>query len=278
MDVCIMYDIVCSYRKLNGACTSLFDIYYNFVERSIPITFNMVLHTNGRYDIIYYKDEYPKIPYKRLMKLKFDTLIVSADFIGQDWELFKTFSYKNLIIIDSSKIYIDRIKYDNITAQRINSIDNKIVLGNKFNSQFINSDYEIWYHKLSKVRLNYIKNKYNTPLYNDTLHRNNNDDFFPIMDKHPSFHNYTEYFYHRYRTWDNGVTYIENIGKMIFEYLYCGKSVIYSPKNKTMDDGLTEYLNLFGIDDNKEQKLFITKEDIENKLFMNDNDLLLRLI
>lgn len=44
--------------------------------------------------------------------------------------------------------------------------------------------------------------------------------------------------------------YIENIGKLIFEYLYLNRTVDYYPYRKHTDDGLHYYLQLFGIDDN----------------------------
>lgn len=72
--------------------------------------------------------------------------------------------------------------------------------------------------------------------------------------------------------------YYENIGKLIFEFLYLGRSVYYSSKNKCFDDGLTYYLKLFDIDDNKTQKIEIKKEDIEEKLFFNDNDDILNFV
>lgn len=270
-------DIVCGYRKLNGVCTSLFDIYFNLIERNIPVTFNLTIHPNGFYDMLYYKDEYPSIPYKKLMKYSFDTLIISSDFIGQDWDIFKNFKYKNLIIVDSTKIYIDYLKNNNVTSTRLNSIKNKTVLGNKFNSQFVDNDYYIWHHKFSNKRMKYLENKY-AGRGDGVLYRINNSDTYSILDRHISYHLYNECFYHRYRSWDNGVTYVENIGKTIFEYLYMKKKVIYSPKNKTMDDGLTEYLSLFDIDDNVEQELHISKEELEDKLFMKDTDLLLDII
>jgi hypothetical protein len=45
-----------------------------------------------------------------------------------------------------------------------------------------------------------------------------------------------------------------------------------------MDDGLTEYLKLFNINDNVGQELIISPEEIKDKLFMKKDDLLIKLI
>ena len=62
---------------------------------------------------------------------------------------------------------------------------------------------------------------------------------------------------------------------MIFEFSALGKRVYYSRENKTQDDGLTEYLKLFGIDDNIDQEIKISEEELFDKLGMKDDDILL---
>ncbi len=68
-----------------------------------------------------------------------------------------------------------------------------------------------------------------------------------------------------------GSHYVENTCKILFEYLYLGKEVYYSPINKTIDDGLTEYLKLFGIDDNIEQIISINKKPLNQTLGFTNN-------
>lgn len=73
-----------------------------------------------------------------------------------------------------------------------------------------------------------------------------------------------------------GNTYFENQGKSIFEYLYFGKRVEYHTDGLKIKDGLCYYLELFGIDGTKNHiPLKITREEIEDKLFMKENDYLL---
>ena len=50
--------------------------------------------------------------------------------------------------------------------------------------------------------------------------------------------------------YDNPIKYYENIGKLIFEMNYLNRLVYYNPKHKSFEqDGLTDYLSLFNIDD-----------------------------
>ena len=56
------------------------------------------------------------------------------------------------------------------------------------------------------------------------------------------------------------------------------KKVFYSVKNKTIDDGLTNYLRLFNINDNFDQEITITPEEVIDKLGFKNNDLILELI
>jgi len=71
----------------------------------------------------------------------------------------------------------------------------------------------------------------------------------------------------------------ENIGKGIFENLYHNKTVNYHTDGMTMKDGLYYYLKLFGIDGLKDHApLEITRQDIEDKLFMKDDDIILELL
>lgn len=57
-----------------------------------------------------------------------------------------------------------------------------------------------------------------------------------------------------------------------------GKKVKYYLDNKVKDDGLTEYMKLFGVDDNVGGYLGISKEEIEDKLFMKEEDEILKIL
>lgn len=68
--------------------------------------------------------------------------------------------------------------------------------------------------------------------------------------------------------------YYENMGKGIFENLWFGKEVIYDVDGMFMEDGLYYYMNLFGLDAFKNQKIKLSKKEIKNNLFFNENDYL----
>lgn len=265
-----MVNIVCGYFKMNGTVTSLLDTYFNLKKYLNDVTFNIVCNPKHIKNFLKYKCDYPNIECIALKKTSFDTLIISADFIGQYYNIFKLFNYNKLIILDSFKIYIDNYKNKNFTANIINELQKCYVLGNNFNKQFFKSNYYLYYHKFSKDRLDFLKLKYSDSNDSTILLRKESDKDYYL-------HKFSSYNYERFHTCDN-VTYIENIGKMIFEYRYLNKQVHYSIHNKTIDDGLTEYLSLFDIDDNYSQDIFITEKDIQDKLFMKDNDLILSII
>lgn len=90
-----------------------------------------------------------------------------------------------------------------------------------------------------------------------------------------------EYYYNRkrkpYIKLPNGL-FFENIGKRIWEGIYNGTRVNYA-KYGANRDGLYYYLDLFDIDQFKSHyPLMITPQQIEEKLMMNENDLLLQIL
>ena len=100
-------------------------------------------------------------------------------------------------------------------------------------------------------------------------------------DTHNKFVNMNEYgcfTYCRHYMLENGI-YIENIGRILFEFLLNGKQVDYYPINKTIDDGMHYYLEQIGIDDNDTHiDMQVNKSTIESKFGFSENDLLLDII
>jgi hypothetical protein len=69
--------------------------------------------------------------------------------------------------------------------------------------------------------------------------------------------------------------YYENQGKGIFEHLYWNKKVNYCAEGIYTADGLTHYLDLFGIDPYVDHfPLHLSKNQIKDKLFMKNVDYL----
>ena len=121
--------------------------------------------------------------------------------------------------------------------------------------------YFIDYHKLSKYRLDNIM--HNNILCNTF---SNYDEYQELkVTKNFNVHNYSGLTYARHKH-DNTDFYMEMKGKLIFEFLYFNKPVHYSPIHKYFNDGLTDYLSLFNIDDNIEQDLHISSSHIYHNL------------
>ena len=153
------------------------------------------------------------------------------------------------------------------------NIPNIKILGNPCNEKFYTNNYYVYYHKFSLERLNYLDSLDKKNGVFDELERNAEDTDeikFNSMLKNTL----------KYQRWRNVVDsiYSENIGKLIFEFVYMNKKVYYSSENKSQDDGLTEYLRLFDFDDNVTQEIKFTKQDVINKLCFHKDDLVLKLL
>jgi len=201
-----------------------------------------------------------------------------------------------LIILDSAGVMnYKEFPMENIYANKI------IFFGNPSNDLFEDIDFVEYYHKFSSDRLEYIMDKF-TPIskslttklnfdeedychvvqfkkyfnkYNKSI---NNYDFSHLKNSYTTYpHGCSSFLYQRWYEIQPNV-FIENIGKLIFEFLYFNKFVYYSCKNKSIDDGLHHYLSLFNIDDSIDQSLNISPYDIEQKLVYNNDDFILELL
>lgn len=280
--------IILFYPQMNGITTSLFDLYFNLKKYGV-VNLKCYIFIDClklQEQMLYIKTIYKSLPLNKVncefidinnidkfyKNNKFNVLIVSFS-ITKYLSCLK-FCYNKLIVLDSGLMFYDYITNNNIKNNYIEQMENVFVLGNRINMNFYRNNYYLYYHKFSNERLEFIKNKF--PVINQVFNESvrNTEDTDEIKFKYMM---YNKLEYQRWREITKGI-YSENIGKMIFEFLWLGKKVHYSPKNKSQDDGLTDYLSLFNIDDNVEQNLNITKNEIENKLFMKKNDLILKLI
>jgi len=141
-----------------------------------------------------------------------------------------------------------------------------VYLCNPWNQQWVPKAHE-YYHKLWWPRLDYnaptttIVEPFNRETRNYKRGTNKDNIFV-----HKSF-DYARWFV-------SFGSYVENIGKLLYEFQYHGRTVNYSPRNKEFNDGLTYYLRYLGIDDNVEQEL-----DVDlSKLAFTENDFLLEVV
>ncbi len=177
--------------------------------------------------------------------------------------------YNKIYILASWRMIRKFLYEDDVSPSY--SHNNIKILASPFFKQFLIQNnipltkYQTYYSKLSLERLNNIKVEYDglfSDYENYTKYRHINKNF--------NIHKFDKLLYSR----RSDSLYIELKAKTIFEFLYFNKPVYYSAKNKVMDDGLTDYLKLFGIDDNISQELNISSSEVYDKLVkFNETDL-----
>lgn len=205
----------------------------------------------------------------------------------------ESFKGDNLIILESLDIYLLELdnKLNDVLSALSKNFKHVYILANPMNLEVLkkynykNIDYIEYYIKLSKERLDKIGNK--DDIDNRTLIRHE-----MLIDKYKEHYLYNsrlEYIntlkfkshaFCRIGTYFNGTQlYMENIGKLIFEYLYMNRNLDYYNYNRVGDDGIHYYMKLIELDDKENHLNLIGYTNIiKEKLLFNDNDLLLKLI
>lgn len=274
-----MVTVLIYYPYLDGTSTSLIDTYYNLKQFDVDIECYVAIDAQNIKNNVEYIQalkkstppdfDYKIIPLEKIYKKQFDNLVMSFGIFRFVEEL--PTNYNHLFLLDAGRVAYDHFVGNSKCADYVRALPNVSVYGGKTNGKFLNMDnYKVWYHKFSKERFNVLKQ----------LPRNNNIVTTQDREKTGNIkYDYlltNEYHYNRYMRWGDFVGgYWENIGKMVFEFPALGKKVFYSPKNKNCDDGLTEYLGLFGIDDNVEQEIKIDEAQLFEVLGMHEDDVLL---
>lgn len=272
-----MVQILIYYPYFDGTSTSLIDMYYNLKRFGVDVECYVAIDVNdAKQNVEYIKTlrksvpndfKYSTISLKQIYDKQFDNLIVSFGIFRFVDKL--PDNYTKLFVLDAGSIAYDYIMNGSKHINYVKTLPRMTIYGNKANRLFFGDieNYKIWYHKFSQERFNHLKqlNVINQTLTEDKREITGNLKFDYLLSN--------ELKYNRWREIKGD--YRENIGKMIFEFSALGKKVVYSPKNKTSNDGLTEYLALFDIDDTKEQEIKITEKQLFDKLGMKQDDLLL---
>ena len=167
--------------------------------------------------------------------------------------------YKNIYLINDWTLTADFINKTALNLDNIESI--KGIIGTPFLQQYTNK-LIVDYICFNKFRLDNMRVSYKLDVFDqydeyDTLKQ---QQYFNV-------HNYRRLIYRRRKLYGLSMC-MEMKGKLIFEFLYFNKPVYYLPINKCFNDGLTDYLSLFDIDDNIEQDINISKEEITTKLVL----------
>ena len=238
------------YEKIEDPMKYQFKLFRNELTTAVPfLRFN---RNFGDFNFFYSIVENQN-------KFEAETVICSARLlyeilIGTDIEI----ECNRLIVLDSLDTYKSKMgifpDFDDLFDTMFK--DSFVVqLSNPINFRDTKYKQVKYFHKLSYRRLNALKQ---SNLLKDELNftrkRGNKGELYPGM-------------------------YFENIGKQLFEHLYFGKKCSYYSEGVFTDDGMCEYLQLFGIDGKVDHiPLVITKNEIKDHLFMKNIDYIYNLV
>lgn len=287
----------------SGVFTSIYDSYLNI--REDPLLQNRVeckiFNAFPAAGLVNYVSDLPTNVFPKFFRLPdstiqnpqtldYDIVVTSANFFRQKILHVHNinFNCKNLIILDStcyaylpfeSRDYALTLKKSMRTTRKSTKIT---LLCNPYTGslcqKYLDMDYLEYYHKLSPIRINALRHKKRKPEIFDTekyrlkYYRKEGVPLFVNP------HSYESFSYERYFELNPGVFY-ENIGKLIWEYKLLGKKVSYSPRNKSLDDGLHYYFKRLNLDDTQEYDDIPVSEDLlKEKMYMGSDDLLKTLL
>jgi hypothetical protein len=242
--------------RVDGALTSMIDLYLNLKERVPNVKFKIISKNAVGQVIKLFSDHLDFGLDKSVITIdtdfEADIIIAStkllADIIHYQKELGIKFVCNKLILVDSLDLM--RSKYDMIPKlDEIEYCNDTVLLANPANFNISNFKCYEYYHKFNESR---IKSS--------------------IL---PEAFIYTRVVKNHIQLIDD--IFFENIGKFIWECLYNNRKIIYYSDGMKIKDGLYYYLKLFGVDgDIHHIPLNISKEQVVDKLFMKDDDLILR--
>ena len=272
--------------NFNGSYTNFEDTYFN-IKRFYPnddvkfFIFYANKSTLIRYNQYFINDK--NIFFIPLGKN--NNIHIEADVFFISKEILALIINDNKYVLSSQKtfllypafVYTEDSDYE-LLSKMIKYINkNHIrVICNKFNSKYCDNNM-IWYMKFNMDRIYHIHSTFEnddltSEFYNQSKILNVNINPFSYSTYH--YNRYDKLVHNTYK--DDNARYFENIGKLQFEFILLYKKAFYSSKNKIIDDGLTEYMSLLGLDDNNDYCL----NDIPYRKFystfkMNKGDFLI---
>lgn len=266
----ILVHYYCGYHT--GTYTSIIDLYYNLLKYEVDVELKIICSDVGE-AVPFFMDNYDEMcllsSLTKEKEFNADIIICSSVLL---YNIFTVpleglkLNANKILILDSLEDQLSKRKIETCYGiipplHEVVDTSNSIFLCNPSNMGFHDLETHIYYHKFSKRRLLNIKHKKN------------------ILD---SINNVKVYDYNRLKRYTRCDHYIpifvENIGKIIFECIYFRIPVNYSKSTHGVD-GLYFYLELFNVDPTiNHYPLPISRKDIKRKLFMDDDDLILRMI
>lgn len=283
--------------ELNGAYTSFEDLFYNlrkytehdvrfivlYRDKNIFLRFKEYLaFGNGIAYIQFAKmNKDGTRPKEIVYDINGDVNIISSEVIHLQLENKITLSAKKCILFYPAMIYKEEAKDTTKYHYELDFVKNNkvLVICNKYNSKYFDNCF-IWDMKFSEERIQ-RQLKLNTcdkdVLVAEEYYKSKMNG---INIKPFTYKTYKYYRYDKKNDYNNYnlARYYENIGKLMFEFILFGKESMYSPRNKCFDDGLTEFMNYLGYND-EEERMFTNndKKQIEDRIYMKKNDVLLNL-
>lgn len=273
----------------SGALVDYIDLYYN-LRQFYSVDFYIVIQISNKSRNMYiklvdfftrfYDDELSNDLKKHIiysnenLNNNYDVIITKFYDLQINFYNFLTLNSKNrIIILHDFSFYFVNVKYNKYMCDILFGKNIKDIISSP--SLNIHSVDGITYFNycmgLSEYRLKHSNISYNGKLFDYDI-----DDY--TLSKENNKFNVNNYSAIRFIRREHSINspesiqYMEIKAKLIFEFIYYGKSVIYTTKNKSLDDGLTDYLRLFNIDDDIEQEIKIDKKELYDKLIKFDEN------
>jgi hypothetical protein len=244
--------------RADGALTSMIDLYLNLKERIPDIKFKiMTKNAAGQVIQLFLKHLNFGLEENVLTidtEFEADTIIAStkllADIGHYQKDLNIRFVCNKLILIDSLDLMRSKCGMIPHLDQFVPCKDT-VLLANPANFNISSFECYEYYHKFNETRIgSSLPSKY-------LVYTRVNKPHIQLADN----------------------ILFENIGKSMWECLYNNQSIFYYSDGMKIKDGLYYYLKLFGVDGSMNHiPLNISKEQVIDKLFMKDDDLLLNIL
>ena len=191
------------------------------------------------------------------------------------------FGARQLLVLDAGTMLRDGLSHDGRLTKALCAHPRVTVLGNRLYEDYVRSlgaEYRVYRHKFSVPRLEFMARLPRTGRTFSSALRETRA-FARLRTTSPENLAYDDFTasaldYQRWCTVAPGV-YAENVGKSLFEFVYLGLPVHYSPVNKCLDDGLTEYLGEFDLGDEEPLDLVLSKDQVLSVLGFTGGDAVL---
>lgn len=274
-----------NYFNLSNYCDCT--MYLKYYERIGHNNIKDIMQLNNLFKYYMILDKYKPLVYNTYMEGI--NITVAWSFLNLDWAKIKG---DTLIVFESLDIYVLNTdnKLDYILSILSKNFKQIYIMANPMNIEILkkynykNISVIEYYIKLSKERLDKMKDLDiidNRTLIRHPILIDKYKDYF-LYNNRTEFVNTFKFSRHAFCRMGHGPNkdiFIENIGKLVFEYLYMNKPLDYYTYHRIQDDGLHYYMKLIGLDD-REDHLNLTgySNIIQEKILFNKDDLLLKLI